>query len=83
MTAVAIKLVSGCHAGAVAITPSDSADLTDPVSALYIGTAGALKVDTIGGDTVTLANVAVGYLPLAAKKVYSTGTTAAGIVGLK
>lgn len=78
-----INFKAGSYKGAVAITPHDTNDLTDPVSALYIGTAGALKVITASGETVTFANVAVGLLPLAVTRVFSTGTAAAGIVGLK
>jgi len=78
-----IKFKADSYRGAVAITPSDAANLTDPVSGLYIGTAGALKVDTASGETVTFANVVAGVLPLAVVKVYATGTAATGIVGLK
>jgi hypothetical protein len=73
----------GTYKGAVAITPNNSTDLTDPVSALYVGTAGTLKVDTISGETVTFGAVAAGLLPLAVTRVYDTGTSAANIVGLK
>jgi hypothetical protein len=71
------------YRGGVAITPHDTNDLTDPVSALYIGTAGSLKVITASGETVAFANVAIGLLPLACTRVYNTDTAAAGIVGLK
>ena len=83
MSAIGIKVKKDNYKGAVAITPSDSADLTDPVSALHISVAGALKVTTIGGDTVTFASVPVGTLELAVVRVFATGTAATGIVGLK
>ncbi len=74
------------HDRATAITPSDADDIAAlggiPFArSLYIGTAGALKVDTIYGDTVTFGNVGVGSLNLAVKKVYATGTAASNIVG--
>ncbi len=70
--------------GAVAITPHDSNDLTDPCSGFYVGVAGAVKVITASGETVTFANVVAGIVvPLAITRVFSTGTAATGIVGLK
>ena len=71
------------YLGAEAITPSDSADLAVPVSALHISVAGALKVTTASGEVVTFAAVPVGVFPLAVKKVFATGTAATGIVGLR
>ena len=38
---------------AFAVTPNDSANLTHAARALFVGGAGAVKVDTLGGDTVT------------------------------
>jgi hypothetical protein len=71
------------YRGAFAVTRDDNNDLTVPVSALYVGTAGTLKVDTVAGDTVTFGAVAAGLLPIAVTKVYLTGTSADNIVGLK
>ena len=69
---------------AIAITPSDTADLAALPRALYIGTGGAVKITTKGGDTVTLANVPAGtVLPVRAARVWSTGTTASDIVALR
>lgn len=81
--ALNINFKSSSYHGAVSITPSDSADLADPVSALYIGGTGAVKVDLASGETVTFAAVPVGIFPIAVKKVYATGTAATNIVGLK
>ena len=67
---------------AIAVTPSDSVDLTGaPCRALYIGTGGNLSV-IIGGATVTFSNVAGGILPIRASRVRATGTTATNIVAL-
>jgi hypothetical protein len=71
------------YVGAVAITPSDSANLTDAVSALYVGGSGAIKVTTFAGDTVTFLSVPAGIFEVSVTKVFSTGTTATGIFGLK
>lgn len=78
-----MKVKKENYRGAVAITPNDTTDLADAVSALHISVAGSLKVDCINGDTVTFASVPVGTLELAVTKVYATGTAATGIVGLK
>lgn len=68
---------------AYAITPSDSTILT-PTRGLWIGVGGAIKVDTVGGETaVTFSGIPSGtLLPIAVTKVYSTNTTASSIVGL-
>jgi hypothetical protein len=69
---------------AAAITPSDSTDLPQVTKAIYIGTATAgqtIKVDMERGGTVTLSNVAQGtILKIAAKRVYTTGTTATNLI---
>jgi hypothetical protein len=68
---------------AVAITPNDSTDLATTAQAIYVGGAGALKVITAGGDTVTFAAVPAGTtLRLRVTRVFSTGTAATSIVGL-
>ena len=80
---MSIKHKADSFRGAVAITPNDSNDLTDAVSALYIGVTGAVKVTTASNETVTFVAVAVGILPIAVKKVFATGTAALSIIGLK
>lgn len=70
------------HAGA--ITPSDAADLAVTTRAIYVGGAGAVKL-ILAGDTeaITLVAVTAGQvLPVRAKRVLATGTTATGLVGL-
>lgn len=70
-------------ASAVAITPNNSADLTDYTRGIYIGATGTLKVDMVTGGTVTFVDPAPGVIhPLRVKRVYNTGTTATGIIGL-
>jgi hypothetical protein len=64
-----------------AITKSDVTVFTQATRGIYVGTAGDLAVVTVGGDTVTLKNAAVGWHPVRATKVLSTGTAAADIVG--
>ena len=67
---------------AFAITPSDADDLSHPTIAIYVGTAGNIKLDLISGDTITLTNLVAGaWHPICATRVYSTDTTATEIVG--
>lgn len=68
--------------GGISITPSDTDDLSRTIKAIYVGATGAIKVDTIAGDTLTFAAVPVGIFPIVCTRVYSTGTTASSLVGL-
>lgn len=64
---------------AAEVTPSD-ATVFQP-SALYVGSAGSLRVDLKIGNTINYANIVAGtWLPILVTKVHSTGTTAANIV---
>ena len=66
-----------------AITPHDTNDLTDPSQALLVVATGNLSIELVKGGTVALTAVAANtILPLACKKVLSTGTTAT-VVGLQ
>lgn len=67
---------------AVVITPSDSVDLTNTTRSIWVGVAGNIKVDMMGGETaVTYSNVPVGRFVGAFTRVYSTGTTASSLIG--
>ena len=65
----------------LAVTPADSTNIgsNDYGYVLYIGTAGDLVVETIGGQDLTYANVAVGWFPVRVRKV-KEATTADDIV---
>ena len=67
---------------AAAVTPSDSVPLTIRASAFVVGANGTVKVNTIYDTGVTLTCVAGFVYPLTVTKIYSTGTSATGIVGL-
>lgn len=70
---------------AALVTPNDAADLPGGAACLLVGTSGALKVTTAGGETLTLpaeAVVAGAVLPLRVVRVWSTGTTADDVVAL-
>jgi hypothetical protein len=70
-------------ANAFAITKSDSADLPHVTRFLMVGAVGDVALITLNGDTVTLKAVAAGVpIPICARQVLSTNTTATGMVGL-
>lgn len=72
------------HGRAVVITPADGADLANPTRAIYVGGTGTLTVtmaDT--GTDVLFSAIPVGtILPIRAKRVKATGTTATLLVAL-
>jgi hypothetical protein len=68
--------------GAV-ITPNDGADIAQNSKAVYIGGAGNLNVDLVGGQTVLFSGIPAGtWLPIRVKRVRATSTTATLIVAL-
>lgn len=69
---------------AVAVTPSNTDVLDPPCKSLYVGVAGNLAL-VLADDSaaVTFVGVSVGQiLPVRAKQVLATGTTASSIVAL-
>lgn len=68
----------------VAVTPSDSADLTQATRGLFIGGDGNVSVDFAGGQTAVVLNgcKAGSILPISVIRVRNTGTTASGLVAL-
>jgi hypothetical protein len=82
---------------AIAVTPSDTLDVTNAggdnapcyAKALYVGVTGNLSVVTASdnsnsgaGTAVLFQNVPVGWFPVQVRRVMATGTTASDIVGL-
>lgn len=66
-----------------AVTPDDSNDLAYVTRGIYVGTAGNLKVTLLNGDAITFTSLAAGIIhPIRAKRIWTTGTTAANILGL-
>ncbi len=69
---------------AEAVTPSDAAALPRAARALYVGSAGNLRLRMLSGVDVTFTAVPAGtLLPLRATHVLATGTTAGSIVALR
>jgi hypothetical protein len=77
---------------AQAVTPNDSTDIVlsggiisgvDNGACLFVGTGGDLTITTLGGQTVTLTNLADGiFIPIQVRRVWATGTSALGILAL-
>lgn len=67
-----------------AVTPNNSSNLSPTANALYVGYTGNLTILGLQDTSpVTFFNVAGGtFFPLQVKKVYASGTTASGIVGI-
>lgn len=76
----------GPATSAVVITPSDTTvfEAESMPKALYIGVSGNLVAVLLDDETsTTFSNMIAGNVyPIRVKQVLSTGTTAAGIVGL-
>lgn len=68
---------------AVAVTPNDSVDLSEPMTVIA-GTAGAVAViPASGGASVVFAGIQAGQaVPVLVSRVLATGTTATGLVGV-
>lgn len=74
---------------AASVTPSDTANIpsvsggTNNGCLLYIGGAGNVKVETVGGDEVTFVGINTGtFLPVQVVKVFATGTSATNVLAL-
>lgn len=68
--------------GFVAVTPSDSTTFA-PTRGVYVGVAGDVYVDGAKqGTNVKMTAAAAGEHPWQVTRIYSTGTTATGIVAL-
>ena len=67
------------------ITPSDSTDVSPGVcSAIYVGVGGDVAIYSLGSSTpVIFKNAVAGQiLPLRARRVLATGTTATNLIAL-
>lgn len=69
-------------AHAVAIVPSNTADLPVATRAINVAASGLVRVTTVGGDDVQVYVSAGIAFPVRARRVWQTGTDAAGLVGL-
>lgn len=76
----------GSALGAFAITPNDSTDLAQGTTrGIWVGAVGDIKVTFFDGTTATFTAVpasTIAYWPMRVKRVFATGTTATGLIGL-
>jgi hypothetical protein len=64
-----------------AVTPHDSNNLAIDARAIWVGTRGNVVCVSTDGDVATFLNVE-GLLPVSARRINATGTTASNIVAL-
>ncbi len=65
------------------IIPDDGADLERVTRAVHVGSAGTVRVTLMSGAVVTLSGLSAGaLLPVRARRVHATGTTASDLVAL-
>lgn len=64
------------------IVPDDVNDLAFVTRAITVATSGHLQVTTAGGDTGRFFLSAGVPFPIRVRRIFVTGTTAGGIVGL-
>lgn len=75
--------VTMCAQGGIAVSSSDSNELSPYSRALYVGTSGDVKVTHLDGSVAVYPAVPAGMvLPVSCKLVWSTGTTASNIVNM-
>ena len=77
-----MSVSTGIVTAAEAIDPSGGDVSGRWAAGLYVGGAGTVKVDLVNSTGVSFTAVAGGYILADVTKVYQTGTTATGIVGL-
>ena len=66
----------------VPVTPNDATDLSEASRAINVATSGTVYVTTVGGTTASIFVAAGIAFPIRASRIWSTGTTATGIVAL-
>jgi hypothetical protein len=71
-----------CAEHAIAVTPSDSTDLTHISRFIIVGATGTLTFVTVGGETVQITATAGFIYPIKVTRIRATGTAATGIVVL-
>jgi hypothetical protein len=76
------ELVPAPYENAALIGADDNTDIR-VTQALYIGATGTLRVTMFGGQVTTFTAVQAGQiLPISVTRVWATGTSATGIIGL-
>lgn len=76
------RSIHGPATDALSITPDDATDLPMVAVAFYVETGGTVVVDTVAGETRTIAVADFSILPLGTRRIRATGTTTTGIHAL-
>lgn len=71
--------LSGPATDIIAVTPNDQTDMTEIAIALYIETGGNLSFVSARGNARSVLVGSNQILPVGARRVNATGTTASGI----
>lgn len=69
-------------AGLVAITPNDDGDIDARIRGLNVAASGTVRVTAIDGTIGTVYVIAGIVFPIRVRRVWATGTSATGIIGL-
>ncbi len=76
------QIVNSNAQGAVVITPNDATDIA-VTKGLYLGATGDIHVTLKDGTTVTFTALSGGLIhPIAATRIWLTGTTATNILAV-
>lgn len=67
--------------GARAVAQSDTVNMPTPCT-VYVGGAGNVRVLTFNGDDVTFIMPAGGTVPVTVVRVFTTNTTATGLIAV-
>lgn len=68
---------------ATPIVPNDNQDLTTISRALYVGSAGDVRVQLVNGSEAVFQSMTPGaFYPLRIRRVFATGTTAGGLISV-
>lgn len=77
-------LINAPALGGQSVTPSDTDDLPFACRGICVGVAGDVKVTHWDGDVVTWPALVAGVIhPIAARRIWDTGTTATTIVAAR
>lgn len=69
--------------GGAAVTPNDGADLAFAARSFWVGGAGNVQLTLLDDTVLTFVGATAGsILPVAAKRVWATGTTATNLLAL-
>ncbi|MDV4144323.1 hypothetical protein [Shimia sp. FJ5] len=76
------RSISGPATDALPVVPDDSNDLPIVAIALYAESGGTVVVDTVAGETRSIAVADFSILPLGVRRIRASGTSAAGLHAL-